>query len=188
MGKIWLSAALLAVLGLPGNSFAGKGGGGGHGGGGHSGGHSSAGHGGFYGGGSHGGYYHHGGYYPGIYLGLGGYGYGYGPSYYPDYSYGEPGSSYYYAPSVLPPAPTQDTTRALIEVRVPAEAEIWFEGDKTSQTGSVRQFVTPPVTPGKMFTYDIRARWTGADGKPVDLQRSVQFQAGQRLTVDFVRP
>ena len=54
---------------------------------------------------------------------------------------------------------------AMMEIRVPANAEVWVEGDKTSQTGAVRHFVSPTLQTGKTFTYDIRARWTGADGK-----------------------
>ena len=161
---------------------------------------SSAGHtgSGYHGGG---GYYRGGGYGyggAGIFLGLGGYGYGYGgygPGYgYPPDYYACRGALYYYAPPAyrrpLPsrcPGPAEGSTNALIEVRVP-EAEIWFEGDKTTQTGNVRQFVTPAVPPGQTYTYDIRARWTGGDGKVVDQLLAAQFRARQRLTVDFTCP
>ena len=84
----------------------------------------------------------------------------------------------------MPPADV--ATPANFEIRVPEGAELWFEGEKTSQTGSVRTFVSPAVQPGKTFTYTIRARWIGADGKPVDQKRDVKFQAGQRIGVDFL--
>jgi uncharacterized protein (TIGR03000 family) len=127
----------------------------------------------------------------------GGYGPGYygrpfnSGSYYPSY-YNNPyyhGESYltapqianYYEPSILASA-----NAALVDVRVPTTAEVWFEGDKTSQTGSDRSFVSPQLQPGKSFTYDIRARWTGPDGKVVDQTRQVPVRANERSTVDFL--
>jgi uncharacterized protein (TIGR03000 family) len=74
---------------------------------------------------------------------------------------------------------------AAIEVRVPANADLWFEGDKTSQGGAVRNFVSPQLTPGKTFTYDVRARWADSSGKVVDKTKQLKVQAGQRSTVDF---
>jgi uncharacterized protein (TIGR03000 family) len=76
--------------------------------------------------------------------------------------------------------------RAIIDVRVPADAEILFEGDKTSQTGANRAFVSPALQPGRTFTYEIRAKWTGTDGKPVEQTRQVKIQAGVRTLVDFM--
>jgi uncharacterized protein (TIGR03000 family) len=159
--------------------------------GGHSGGSSWGGHSGH----SYGGYGGWGGY------GWGGYGYGNRPyygglwpysyygydySYRPDYyGYAEP--SYYYSPQNF--GEEQEATndsRAFIQVRVPPNAELWFEGDKTRQTGATRSFVSPALENGKEFTYDIRARWTGPDGQPVDQTRQVKVQAGRRAMVDFM--
>ena len=63
---------------------------------------------------------------------------------------------------------------------MPADAEIWFEGDKTSQTGTSRTFVSPALQPGRNFTYDIRARWISSEGKNVDQTRQVRVQADMR--------
>jgi len=117
----------------------------------------------------------------GLYYGLPGYGYStpfYGAnSYYYEPSYSDvqpdlsnaPQDTYspdnLYAPPATVPSvsPATDVaTPANFQIRVPDGAEIWFEGSKTSQTGSVRTFVSPAVQPGKSFTYDIRARWTGS--------------------------
>jgi uncharacterized protein (TIGR03000 family) len=185
MLKSWLPTAAfgaLLVLLSPGASSAQRGGySGGRGG-------YSGGYNGYYGG--HNGYYGgHDGYYRGYgSYGYGGYGYSpysFGPSVYvgPSASYyATPATSYYYAP------PAEQAAIATFAVRVPSQAEIWFEGNKTSQTGDLRTFVSPSVPPGRSFSYDVRARWTGPDGRVVDQTRSVQFQAGQRLTVDFLRP
>jgi uncharacterized protein (TIGR03000 family) len=72
-----------------------------------------------------------------------------------------------------------------VQVRVPAaRAEVWFSGSKTAQTGTVREFVSPPLTPGDAYTYEIRARWVGPDGL-IDQTRQVSVRPGQRLVVDF---
>jgi uncharacterized protein (TIGR03000 family) len=81
-------------------------------------------------------------------------------------------------------APEYDTA-AHIEVKVPACAEVWFEGTKTRTTGPVRHYVSPPLTPGQDYSYDIRARWTDPDGKVEDLTRDVLVGAGGQVVVNF---
>src|SRR5438309_538919 len=57
----------------------------------------------------------------------------------PGYYYG-PAVSYYYAPPLIDgPMP------AFMDVRVPPGAEVFFDGDKTSQTGGDRTFVSPAL-------------------------------------------
>jgi uncharacterized protein (TIGR03000 family) len=139
----------------------------------------------------------------GVSIGFGGYdrsfanpSYGYYSS--PNVQYVTP--SYYYTPSTTfvtptpPPPPvvsqaafTQPDDRAHIEVRVPAtDAEIIFDGDRTQQQGMDRQFVSPPLTPGKSFSYSIEARWT-ENGRTMTQKRSVTVGAGQNAMVDFTR-
>jgi uncharacterized protein (TIGR03000 family) len=74
------------------------------------------------------------------------------------------------------------------DVRVPkVDAEIWFEGRKTGQTGLIdRRFVSPPLTPGVKYTYEIRVRWF-EDRKVTDQTRRVRVHAGERVTVDFTQ-
>jgi uncharacterized protein (TIGR03000 family) len=126
------------------------------------------------------------------------YGSGYSPSYGFSPSYGMPyagdagpavsslgqsgGQSFYYSPSA------QNPNAALIQVRVPTNAEIFIEGDKTTQTGAVRLFQSPELQPGKSYTYDVRASWTDAGGKPVERTKQVRVQAGARASVDFNNP
>ncbi|HBI42924.1 MAG TPA: hypothetical protein DDY78_08715, partial [Planctomycetales bacterium] len=40
-----------------------------------------------------------------------------------------------------------------------ADAQVFFDGDKTSQTGAERAFVSPPLEAGRSFHYTIEARW-----------------------------
>jgi len=73
---------------------------------------------------------------------------------------------------------------ALINVRVPPNAEVWFDDQKTSQTGSFRSFISPPLNPDGDFVYHIRVRWT-EDGRQVDKTRRIDVHAGDRLFVNL---
>jgi len=76
--------------------------------------------------------------------------------------------------------------KAHIWVRVPANAEIWIDGIKTKQTGEIRYFFSPPLTPGKKYSYQLRLRWT-QDGKPVEQTQRLFVQAGEVIRRDFTR-
>jgi uncharacterized protein (TIGR03000 family) len=212
MMRYWLlkvaqgTLVVSALAFASGTAWGQKGHGGGHGGGGgehHGGGGNWNGGGGRYYGGGWGGYYGGwGGYYGYPYGGRsllwGGYGWpnrGYygGYPYYDNY-YGDN----YYAPSnVVPfdsssataptvrPQPSIDPNAVVISLRVPANAEVLIDGSKTSQTGPVRDFVTPPLETGRQFGYDIKARWT-ENGQPVERERHVNFHAGDRLMVNMM--
>jgi uncharacterized protein (TIGR03000 family) len=192
----------------------GGGGGGPHGPGGGGGGGSRGGWGNYGGSGYHGGYgygryYGHGGYYPGWY------GFGIGIGYSPYFDGGSYSSAGYYGiPSLgdyasletpvpysrfYPPRPadpgpnapggaaTPADDKAHVRVVVPAGAEVWFDGERTSQSGSLREFVSPPLAPDDMYAYEVRARWM-ENGKPVEQTRRVLVRAGALTTVDFTRP
>ena len=77
--------------------------------------------------------------------------------------------------------------QVLIGVRVPAGAEVWFEDQKTSQTGMIRHFVSPPLESDRKLTYHIRARWT-EDGRQVDKDRKLEVHPGDQLFVNFMKP
>jgi uncharacterized protein (TIGR03000 family) len=138
-----------------------------------------------YGGGWDGGYGGYGGYG----MGQSGWGYNTAPYY---------GNSSYYAPlnsnttsgyqSFYPPdagsGQTNDNT-AIIQVRVQSDAKLTFNGKETSQTGSQRYFATPPLEPGKTFTYEVEATWQDANGKQVRRTREVTVQANQPAMVNF---
>jgi uncharacterized protein (TIGR03000 family) len=145
----------------------------------------------------------------GLGYGLGSYGWGgygsYAPYYggyggLPDYASG------YYDPGAASPAigdvpdvgapamgpapeerPPQDDA-AHLQLIVPENAEVYFDGAKTSKTGRVREFVSPTLTPGQSYTYVIEVRSTGADGKPVVDRREIHVGANDWFMVDFTRP
>ena len=81
-------------------------------------------------------------------------------------------------------APVRDNRTVLIDVRVPSDAKIWFDDDSTKQTGAERQFVSPPLTLGKYFEYQIRAQWN-ENGKKKEQTRRITFQPGDRVQLDF---
>jgi uncharacterized protein (TIGR03000 family) len=83
------------------------------------------------------------------------------------------------------PGPTAEPASATMVVRLPENAELYCDGVKMTLKGSERNFLSPPLPPGRTYPYEIRIRWIGADGKPVELSRQVQVQAGQKTTVDF---
>jgi len=86
-----------------------------------------------------------------------------------------------------PPGKSPDTDVTLI-VRTPADAIVWINGVKTTQTGSRREFVSSGLAQGRNYTFDMRAEWTGLDGKSVEIHRRVPAQAGERRLVDFTLP
>jgi uncharacterized protein (TIGR03000 family) len=148
------------------------------------------------------GYPYYGGYYGGGY-----YGGDYGYSTYPNYAYTIPDYSYAtssvgvttqpYVPSypattapATPPATSESAYRpaggaAQISVRVPSDATLWVNGYQSTQTGPVRQLVTPnPLEPGKTYHYTLRARWL-ENGQTVTREQDVKFKAGDDVNVDL---
>jgi uncharacterized protein (TIGR03000 family) len=91
------------------------------------------------------------------------------------------GRGYYGTPGEMP---RSDQT-VLVRVHVPAEAEIWFGGAKTQQTGTAREFISPVLEPGQEYTYEVRARWM-QDGQEVVRTRDLRVRAGNQYHVDFL--
>ncbi len=190
-------------------------GGGGHGGGGHGGYGGGYGRGGYYGYGHRGYYGGYGygygfgigiGFYPGYY---GGYGYGYDPGY---AGYAVPPV----VPAVpaipdpnLPPVPgvddpnvktappaaqrrtytvsTAPENTARVRVLLPANAQLWLGDELMTPTGAERNFVTPELTPGKTYSYQVKARWI-QNGRPVEQSAKVKVYANKTTTVEFRAP
>ena len=90
----------------------------------------------------------------------------------------------YFAPESLA-APGREMP-VYLEVLVPPAAEIIIEGAKTTQTGSRRLFVSPPLKSGQNYTYELKAKWT-ENGKEMNPSRKVPVRAGERKVVDLTR-
>ena len=54
----------------------------------------------------------------------------------------------------------------------------------TTQQGIQRTYKSPPLEPGKEYTYTVKARWM-MDGKPVEQTREVNVRAGHTSQVNF---
>ncbi len=75
---------------------------------------------------------------------------------------------------------------AAVVVKVPAEAEVFINGVKTTQGGSYRRFVTPPLAAdGKDSFFRIQARWVLKDALLMREER-LEVRPGQRSTVNFL--
>ena len=74
--------------------------------------------------------------------------------------------------------------KAHIWLRVPANAEVWVDGVKTRQTGETRYFYSPPLTPNRQYTYQMRIRWM-KDGKPVEKTARIFVSAGVTVRRDL---
>jgi uncharacterized protein (TIGR03000 family) len=83
--------------------------------------------------------------------------------------------------------PPPDGT-AHLQLTVPENADVVIDGAKTTQTGTTREFVSPVLTPGKRYVYNVTVRYTDAKGKQVEDTRDIRFQANDWFAIDFTRP
>jgi uncharacterized protein (TIGR03000 family) len=74
---------------------------------------------------------------------------------------------------------------ARIVVKIPAEAELWFDGARTSQGGSFRRFVTPSLPKGQSLSYTLQVRWR-IKGAELTRAQEVAVGPGSNVTVDFL--
>ena len=82
--------------------------------------------------------------------------------------------------------PPPDLVAHLI-LRVPADAELWFNGTKvTGEEGTVRKFASPPLTAGRRYTYSIRAQWQ-KNGQTIKATREVHVKAGTHIDMDLTK-
>jgi len=92
------------------------------------------------------------------------------------------------ANAVVTRAAIPANSTADVSVRLPADAKLYFEGVPMELTGPERNFVSPPLTPGRNYQYEVRAVWSDNQGHEVVQDRKVLVHAGDRLTIDFLSP
>lgn len=89
----------------------------------------------------------------------------------------------------LPPqTPPPPDNAAHLQLVVPDNAEVLFDGGKTTQTGTTREFLSPQLPPGKLFDYTITVRYNDANGKAVTDKRVIHVRANDWFRIDFTRP
>ena len=102
------------------------------------------------------------------------------PSYSVPYDQGTPSYSSGYTPG----AAAASNTTAHVTVRAPANARVWIGGWETPNTGAVREFDSPPLTPGKQYTYEVKAQWD-QNGRMMNQTQQVDVSAGSRSEAVF---
>jgi uncharacterized protein (TIGR03000 family) len=89
----------------------------------------------------------------------------------------------------VPPASRGQPAKAapaVIVVRLPdPEAEVLFDGVMTKQTGAVRRYVSPPLEPGKAFSYTVTAKWEPNNYTKITRSHKVTVRAGQESVADL---
>jgi uncharacterized protein (TIGR03000 family) len=73
---------------------------------------------------------------------------------------------------------------AEITLIVPANAEVFFDGNPTTQTGARRRYATPPLAVGRIYTYVVLARWQDG-GRAVEQTRNVEVNGGASVELEF---
>jgi uncharacterized protein (TIGR03000 family) len=79
------------------------------------------------------------------------------------------------------PTPKQG---ASLKFQVPADAKLYVDGQLTTPTGTERAFVTPALTPGQRYYYDVKAELTVGE-KTVTEEKRVIVQAGSNVVETF---
>jgi uncharacterized protein (TIGR03000 family) len=100
------------------------------------------------------------------------------------------GRSFGYAPVIaLMPRRMVQLVEARISIAVAPEAEIFFDGEATTQKGDLRHYDTPALEVGKTYSYEIRARLR-KDGKMLERSRNVAMTGGDAIQIhfDFTEP
>jgi uncharacterized protein (TIGR03000 family) len=87
--------------------------------------------------------------------------------------------------TVLPQKNADDPKAALVMAHLPEDASIWFQDEQTRQQGTLRNFTSPPLTPGKEYTQSVRVQWHEA-GQWVSQVHNVTVRAGDMYCLDVV--
>jgi uncharacterized protein (TIGR03000 family) len=100
------------------------------------------------------------------------------------WTYGPQNYGSYLSPTAWKTNGAQAGSIAQVTVKLPANAELWFDGKKMKTPGRVREFDTPGLTPGHQYTYKVKARWK-QNGHTVTQTRQVALSAGAHVRVNF---
>jgi uncharacterized protein (TIGR03000 family) len=75
---------------------------------------------------------------------------------------------------------------AHVRVLLPMDnATLTIEGQPTKLTGRSRLFVSPPLTPGKKYSYRLQAVWEPNNYTHIYRTKDITFEAGAEVEVDF---
>ena len=90
------------------------------------------------------------------------------------------------SPAVRAQAPDAPERRATLIVGVYPDAKLTVDGVATKQTGATRRFYSPPLEPGKSYSYKLVAEWMpGNNYETYVVTRKVVVEAGKAVDVDM---
>ena len=72
----------------------------------------------------------------------------------------------------------------LLSVNVPEDAKIYVNGQATSSTGDLRQYVSRDLAAGYNYSYEVRAEVV-RDGRTVEQVKKIDLRAGETANVAF---
>jgi uncharacterized protein (TIGR03000 family) len=81
-------------------------------------------------------------------------------------------------------AAADDAATATVVIKLPADAKLYFDDRPTSSAGAERTYVTPGLTPGKEYVYQVKIEYV-RDGRMMTQTKSVGVHAGQTSRVEF---
>jgi uncharacterized protein (TIGR03000 family) len=87
-------------------------------------------------------------------------------------------------PDNKPDAKKTDKKSATIKVLIRGDARLAIDDFETRQTGPERRFETPPLPPGRTFSYTLTAVWK-EDERPIKRMAVATVRAGKETTVDL---
>jgi len=75
----------------------------------------------------------------------------------------------------------EDRKTVLVEVYLPEDARLFFEGQEMKATGTMRRFLSPPLPPGK-YTYTIKAIIPSPNG-PRTVTHKIDVRPGDCILI-----
>jgi uncharacterized protein (TIGR03000 family) len=88
------------------------------------------------------------------------------------------------APATADEARQAPSERATIQVDLPEDARLTFDGESTASTGSHRVFFSPPLARGREYSYTLRAERIRR-GERTSLTKTITVRAGEETRVDL---
>ncbi len=77
---------------------------------------------------------------------------------------------------------SQESAPATVVVSLPAEAKLYFNNKLTGTDSERREFQSPPLNPGMIYRYSVRAEMV-VDGKVQVESKTIEVHAGQKTSV-----
>jgi uncharacterized protein (TIGR03000 family) len=81
----------------------------------------------------------------------------------------------------------KDEKAGTLVVKLAEDAKLKVDGTPTKQTGAERRFSTPPLAPGKRYSYTLEATWEPNNYTTITRTRKVTIEAGKTTTLDLTK-